>query len=63
MPASAGRGGRREGVRRISHLLREQETMKKTYTPPTLVKHGNTVAVTLGQGGQLLEFINFRPGH
>jgi len=37
--------------------------MKKTYTPPTLVKHGNAVAATLGQGGRLLEFINFRPGH
>ncbi|MFL5384716.1 MAG: lasso RiPP family leader peptide-containing protein [Longimicrobiaceae bacterium] len=37
--------------------------MKKTYTPPTLVKHGNAVAATLGRGGRLLELINFRPGH
>ena len=37
--------------------------MKKTYTTPTLVKHGSAVAMTLGPGGQLLEFINFRPGH
>ena len=35
--------------------------MKKNYASPTLVKHGNTVQVTLGAGGRLLEFINFRP--
>jgi hypothetical protein len=34
--------------------------MKKTYTAPTLVKHGNAVAMTLGRFGFLLEFINFR---
>ena len=36
--------------------------MKKTYTSPTVVKHGNAVELTLGRGGLLLEFINFRPG-
>jgi hypothetical protein len=37
--------------------------MKKTYSTPTVVKHGDAVAVTLGNGGQLLELINWRPGH
>jgi hypothetical protein len=37
--------------------------MKKTYATPTVVKHGNVVAMTLGRGGLLLELINFRPGH
>jgi len=36
--------------------------MKKTYTSPTVVKHGNAVQVTLGRGGRLLELISFRPG-
>jgi hypothetical protein len=35
--------------------------MKKTYTTPSLVKHGNAVAATLGRGGQLIELINWRP--
>ncbi|HEX6748706.1 MAG TPA: lasso RiPP family leader peptide-containing protein [Longimicrobium sp.] len=34
--------------------------MKKTYSTPILVKHGNAVAVTLGRGSQLLELINWR---
>ena len=36
--------------------------MKKTYTPPTVIRHGNAVVQTLGRGGRLLELINFRPG-
>jgi hypothetical protein len=36
--------------------------MKKSYASPTLVKLGNAVAATLGNGGRLLEFINFRHG-
>jgi hypothetical protein len=35
--------------------------MKKTYSTPTIVTHGNAVAATLGQGGGLLELINWRP--
>ena len=35
--------------------------MKKTYSTPTLVAHGSAVSATLGQGGRLLELINFRP--
>ncbi|HEX6748705.1 MAG TPA: lasso RiPP family leader peptide-containing protein [Longimicrobium sp.] len=36
--------------------------MKKTYTTPTVVKHGNAVAVTLGNFGWALELINWRIG-
>jgi hypothetical protein len=35
--------------------------MKKAYTTPTVVNHGNVVEMTLGRGGQLLELINWRP--
>jgi len=36
--------------------------MKKTYASPTVVRHGNAVAMTMGRIGRLLEFINFRLG-
>lgn len=36
--------------------------MKKAYTAPTVVKHGNAVQVTLGRGGRNLEFVNLRAG-
>jgi len=35
---------------------------KKPYMAPMLTQHGNAVAMTTGQGGRLLELINFRPG-
>ncbi|HET6229261.1 MAG TPA: lasso RiPP family leader peptide-containing protein [Longimicrobiaceae bacterium] len=36
--------------------------MKKTYSAPTVTVHGSAVAATQGNGGKLLEFINWRPG-
>ncbi|HEX2091257.1 MAG TPA: lasso RiPP family leader peptide-containing protein [Longimicrobiaceae bacterium] len=35
--------------------------MKKAYSTPTLVKHGDAVEATLGWGTKFLEFINWRP--
>ena len=34
--------------------------MKKSYTSPTLVKHGNAVAVTLGNSIKYIELISWR---
>ena len=34
--------------------------MKKTYAAPTVTVHGKAVEQTQGNGGRLLEFINFR---
>jgi hypothetical protein len=36
--------------------------MKKTYTSPTVVKHGDAVALTRGTFGWALELINWRIG-
>ena len=36
--------------------------MKKSYTPPAVIRHGNAVAATQGNGGKLLELINWRGG-
>lgn len=35
---------------------------KKPYVTPTITAHGKAVAQTLGRGGRLLEFIDFRAG-
>lgn len=35
---------------------------KKPYVSPQLTQHGNAVAMTAGEHGRALEFINFRPG-
>lgn len=34
---------------------------KKTYNAPAVIRHGSAAVVTLGDGGRLLELINWRP--
>ena len=34
--------------------------MKKTYATPTVTTHGKAVEMTQGNGGKLLELINWR---
>jgi len=58
----AGGRGRCAGAPPEPFIFRGSETMKKTYASPTVVRHGNAVAMTMGRIGRLLEFINFRLG-
>lgn len=46
----------------VPNLLLGDKIVKKTYSTPKVTSFGSAVAATLGNGGRLLEFINFRPG-